>query len=79
MHCCIARERFADTEPRFLADKYKLDMSSAANVNNLSSAIKRGSEKGDLVLPKGIGGRVKLPAKVCRRRIILVRDTCPDL
>ncbi|GFZ42572.1 hypothetical protein JCM24511_00288 [Saitozyma sp. JCM 24511] len=51
------------TIKKFLADKYKLDMSSAANVNNLSSAIKRGSEKGDLVLPKGIGGRVKLPAK----------------
>jgi len=50
---------------RFLADKYKLDMSSAANSNNLANAIKRGHEKGDLNLPKGIGGRVKMPAKVC--------------
>ena len=41
-------------------------MSSASNVNNLSNAIKRGAEKGDLSLPKGIGGRVKLPAKVSR-------------
>lgn len=50
-------------DARFLADKYKIDMSSASNVNNLSNAIKRGSEKGDLSLPKGIGGRVKLPSK----------------
>jgi histone H1/5 len=49
---------------RYLAEKYKLDMSSAANVNNLNNAIKRGSEKGDLNLPKGLGGRVKGPAKV---------------
>ena len=39
-------------------------MSSASNINNLSNAIKRGAEKGDLNLPKGIGGRVKGPAKV---------------
>lgn len=39
-------------------------MSSAANVTNLNNAIKRGAEKGDLNLPKGIGGRVKVPAKV---------------
>lgn len=45
---------------RFLATKYKLDMSSASNVNNLSNAIKRGSETNVLVLPKGIGGKVKL-------------------
>lgn len=51
------------TIKKFLADKYKLDMSAAANVNNLSNAIKRGSEKGDLQLPKGIGGRVKMGAK----------------
>lgn len=41
-------------------------MSSAINSNNLANAIKRGSEKGDLNLPKGIGGRVKMPAKVSR-------------
>jgi hypothetical protein len=52
------------TFPRFLADKYKIDMSSASNTNNLSSAIKRGSEKGELLLPKGVSGRVKLPPKV---------------
>ena len=39
-------------------------MSSAANSNNLANAIKRGMDKGDLNLPKGIGGRVKMPAKV---------------
>ncbi|CAD6568075.1 MAG: hypothetical protein TREMPRED_004252 [Tremellales sp. Tagirdzhanova-0007] len=51
------------TIKKFLADKYKLDMSSAANSNNLANAIKRGMDKGDLNLPKGIGGRVKMPAK----------------
>jgi histone H1/5 len=49
---------------RFLAEKYKLDMSSASNANNLNSAIKRGSETGALLLPKGLAGRVKLAAKV---------------
>jgi len=52
---------------RFLADKYKIDMSSATNVNNFNNAIKRGSDKGDLNLPKGISGRVKLPAKVSKQ------------
>jgi hypothetical protein len=49
---------------RFLADKYKLDMSSASNANNLNNAIKRGSETGALSLPKGLAGRVKVAAKV---------------
>lgn len=49
---------------RFLADKYKLDMSSAANISNLSNAIKRGAEKGQLTLPSGIAGRVKAGPKV---------------
>jgi histone H1/5 len=49
---------------RYLAEKYKVDMSSAANINHLNNAIKRGGETGDLTLPKGLGGRVKVPAKV---------------
>lgn len=51
------------TIKKFLADKYKLDMSSAANISNLSNAIKRGAEKGQLTLPSGIAGRVKAGAK----------------
>ena len=61
---CIYSAELRSQSFRFLADKYKIDMSSASNTNNLSNAIKRGHEKGDLNLPKGIGGRVKLPAKV---------------
>ena len=57
---------------RYLADKYKIDMSSASNTNNLAGAIKRGHVKGDLSLPKGIGGRVKMPSKVCRNAFCLV-------
>jgi len=53
---------------RYLADKYKIDMSSATNVTNFNNAIKRGSDKGDLNLPKGLSGRVKLPAKVSTKR-----------
>lgn len=49
---------------RFLADKYKLDMSSPANISNLSNAIKRGALKGQLTLPSGIAGRVKTGTKV---------------
>jgi len=49
---------------RYLADKYKIDMSSNANVTNFNNAIKRAAEKGDLSLPKGLSGRVKLGAKV---------------
>ncbi|WVQ64917.1 hypothetical protein V866_003830 [Kwoniella sp. B9012] len=49
---------------KYLADTYKIDMSSASNTNNLSNAIKRGEEKKELVLPNGISGRVKLAAKV---------------
>ncbi|WVR03810.1 hypothetical protein IAU60_000806 [Kwoniella sp. DSM 27419] len=48
---------------KYLADTYKIDMSSASNVNNLSNAIKRGEEKKELVLPSGISGRVKLAPK----------------
>ncbi|KLT41811.1 winged helix DNA-binding domain-containing protein [Cutaneotrichosporon oleaginosum] len=51
------------TIKKYLATQYKLDLSSAANVNNLSNAIKRGADTGVLVLPKGIGGKVKLAAK----------------
>ncbi|KAL7419578.1 hypothetical protein Q5752_005490 [Cryptotrichosporon argae] len=51
------------TIKKYLAEHYKIDMSSASNVNNLSNAIKRGAETGALNLPKGIGGRVKLVAK----------------
>ncbi|OWZ55039.1 histone H1/5 [Cryptococcus neoformans] len=51
------------TIKKFLADKYKLDMSSAANISNLSNAIKRGAEKGQLTLPSGIAGRVKAGPK----------------
>jgi histone H1/5 len=53
------------TIKKWLSQKYKLDLSSASNVNNLSNAIKRGAETGALVLPKGIGGKVKLAPKVC--------------
>ncbi|WVQ85597.1 hypothetical protein IAT38_007763 [Cryptococcus sp. DSM 104549] len=52
------------TIKKFLADKYKIDMSAAANTTNLSNAIKRGAEKNELVLPSGISGRVKLAPKV---------------
>ncbi|ORY24390.1 hypothetical protein BCR39DRAFT_547036 [Naematelia encephala] len=48
---------------KFLVDTYKIDMSSASNVNNLSNAIKRGAGKGYLTLPKGASGRVKVAAK----------------
>lgn len=48
---------------RYLAEKYKLDMSSASNVNHLSKAIARGAETKAFELPKGSGGRIKL-AKV---------------
>ncbi|GMK55717.1 hypothetical protein CspeluHIS016_0207730 [Cutaneotrichosporon spelunceum] len=51
------------TIKKYLATQYKLDLSSASNVNNLSNAIKRGAEAGVLVLPKGIGGKVKLAPK----------------
>ncbi|WOO83931.1 Histone H15 [Vanrija pseudolonga] len=51
------------TIKKYLANTYKLDLSAAANVNNLSNAIKRGQETGVLVLPKGIGGKVKLAPK----------------
>lgn len=53
------------TIKKFLSTKYKLDLSSQSNINNLSNAIKRGSETGVLVLPKGIGGKIKLAPKVC--------------
>jgi hypothetical protein len=49
---------------RFLAATYKIDISSASNVHNLNNAIKRGSETGALVLPKGNSGRIKLAPKV---------------
>jgi len=49
---------------RWIASTYKVDFSSAANTNNLSNAIKRGSETGHLSLPKGISGCVKLTPKV---------------
>ncbi|BEJ08647.1 hypothetical protein CcaverHIS641_0507410 [Cutaneotrichosporon cavernicola] len=51
------------TIKKYLANTYKLDLSSASNVNNLSNAIKRGAETGALILPKGIGGKVKLAPK----------------
>ncbi|WVO19706.1 uncharacterized protein IAS62_000996 [Cryptococcus decagattii] len=51
------------TIKKFLADKYKLDMSSPANISNLSNAIKRGALKGQLTLPSGIAGRVKAGTK----------------
>ncbi|ODO07517.1 histone H1/5 [Cryptococcus wingfieldii CBS 7118] len=44
---------------KYLAETFKLDMSSAANINNLNSAIKRGAEKGELILPSGTAGKVK--------------------
>jgi len=65
-HCCLAR-----LIHRYLADKYKIDMSSAANVTNFNNAIKRASEKGDLSLPKGLSGRVKLGAKVRHAAMII--------
>jgi histone H1/5 len=49
-----------------MADKYKLDMSAKANLNNLANAIKKGSETNVFSLPKGIGGRVKVIKKVTR-------------
>lgn len=51
------------TIKKFLAAKYNLDLSSAANVNNLSNAIKRGAENGVLLLPKGVSGKIKVAAK----------------
>ncbi|KAJ9109308.1 hypothetical protein QFC21_000637 [Naganishia friedmannii] len=48
---------------KFLANHYKLDMSSAMNISNLNKAISRGAETGMFELPKGIGGRVKLVKK----------------
>ena len=49
---------------RFLADKYKLDMSSAANLNHVNKAIARGVEVGVFDQPKGAGGKVKIVKKV---------------
>ncbi|KAJ9128367.1 hypothetical protein QFC24_000660 [Naganishia onofrii] len=51
------------TIKKFLANTYKLDMSSAMNISNLNKAITRGAESGLFELPKGIGGRVKLVKK----------------
>ncbi|EIW66583.1 histone H1/5 [Tremella mesenterica] len=51
------------TLKKYLADKFKLDMSSQSNVTNLSNAIKRGAATGALTLPKGPAGRVKGGAK----------------
>ncbi|RSH83509.1 uncharacterized protein EHS24_007196 [Apiotrichum porosum] len=51
------------TIKKFLAATYKIDISSASNVHNLNNAIKRGSETGALVLPKGNSGRIKLAPK----------------
>ncbi|TYJ54955.1 hypothetical protein B9479_004367 [Cryptococcus floricola] len=44
---------------KYLAETFKIDMSSASNINNLNSAIKRGAEKGELILPSGTAGKVK--------------------
>jgi len=51
------------TIKKYMADKYKLDMSAKANLNNLANAIKKGSETNVFSLPKGIGGRVKAVKK----------------
>ncbi|KAJ9107823.1 hypothetical protein QFC19_002729 [Naganishia cerealis] len=49
---------------KFLADKFKVDMSSQSNTTHLNKAIAKGAESGIFELPKGIGGRVKLVKKV---------------
>lgn len=51
------------TIKKFLATKYNIDLSSASNINNLSNAIKRGADKGVLLLPKGVSGKIKVAAK----------------
>jgi histone H1/5 len=58
-----------------LADKYKLDMSSAANLNHVNKAIARGVEVGVFDQPKGSGGKVKLVKKV--RPASMSRDSHP--
>ncbi|WVN85659.1 uncharacterized protein L203_100808 [Cryptococcus depauperatus CBS 7841] len=65
------------TIKKFLADNYKLDMSSAANINNLSNAIKRGAEKGELVLPSGMAGRVKAAPKSSRKPVAGKENVAP--
>jgi hypothetical protein len=63
-----------------LADKYKLDMSSAANLNHVNKAIARGVEVNVFEQPKGAGGKVKLIKKVGsipdRLDLGLVKLTC---
>ncbi|KIO28130.1 hypothetical protein M407DRAFT_231071 [Tulasnella calospora MUT 4182] len=54
------------TIKKYLEDHYKLDTSQAAVSTNISRAITRGAEHGELVLPKGISGKVKLPPKKAR-------------
>ncbi|KAK1927535.1 histone H1 [Papiliotrema laurentii] len=51
------------TLKKYLADKYKIDMSSQSNITTFNTAIKRGSDTGVLTLPKGISGRVKNASK----------------
>ncbi|KAL1406403.1 hypothetical protein Q8F55_008102 [Vanrija albida] len=51
------------TIKKYLSTTYKIDFSATANNTNLANAIKRGQETGALVLPKGIGGKVKLAPK----------------
>ncbi|KAI0060817.1 hypothetical protein BV25DRAFT_1827365 [Artomyces pyxidatus] len=51
------------TLKKFAEEKYKIDMSQAANLYQLNRAINNGAEKGVFFLPKGPSGKVKLAPK----------------
>jgi hypothetical protein len=44
---------------RYIQDKYKIETSNSVS-NYISQAISRGVDIGELVLPKGTSGKVKL-------------------
>jgi len=53
------------TIKKYIEDTYKLEISNAVTTN-INKAITRGADTGDLVLPKGLSGKVKLPPKRAR-------------